>query len=102
MSLTEAPPAPKTSAPGQYLGYSLQQLRLCHYLLCGKGDYQVSFEYLDDVGIHMPDGKIILEQCKSVKSTNAISDRALDRWKSFGIWADLCKDTKVQPVTTTF
>ena len=102
MSLTDAPTAPKTSAPGQYLGYSLQLLRLCHHLLRGKGDYQVSFEYLDDVAVHTPDGKTLLEQCKSVKSANAISDRAVDLWKTFGNWADLCSANKVVPADTTF
>jgi hypothetical protein len=46
----------KAAAPGQYLGYSLQQLRLCHHLLRTKGDYQVSFEYLDE---HWPDGYFV-------------------------------------------
>jgi hypothetical protein len=33
MSLAELKLPPKSVAPGQYLGFSLQQVRLCHHLL---------------------------------------------------------------------
>ncbi|MCP1768656.1 ABC-three component system protein [Bradyrhizobium japonicum] len=92
----------KTTAPGQYLGYSLQQLRLCHHLLRLKADYQVSLELLDDIAVHTPCGRLLLEQCKSVSSTNAVADRAIDLWKTFANWADLCKQKKINAAETDF
>jgi hypothetical protein len=102
MSQTEAPVLTKAAAPGQYLGYSLQQLRLCHHLLRTKGDYQVSFEFLDDVAVHMPGGRVLLEQCKSVTSGNPVADRAVDLWKTFANWADLAKAKKIDAATSEF
>lgn len=102
MSQSEASVLTKAAAPGQYLGYSLQQLRLCHHLLRTKGDYQVSFEFLDDVAVHMPDGRVLLEQCKSVTSGNPVADRAVDLWKTFANWADLAKTKKIEAATSEF
>ena len=57
--------AVKHAAPGPYLGFALQPVRLCYHLLtCPKGA-QVSLEYLDDVAIHHPDGTLTFEQTKS-------------------------------------
>jgi hypothetical protein len=92
----------KTTAPGQYLGYSLQQLRLCHHLLRKKANYEVSLEFLDDIAVHTPGEPLLLEQCKSVTSTNAIADRAVDLWKTLGNWADLCKEGTVDANETVF
>ncbi|MGJ5119424.1 ABC-three component system protein [Bradyrhizobium oligotrophicum] len=92
----------KTTAPGQYLGYSLQQLRLCYYLLRRKAKYEVSLEFVDDIAVHAPDESLLLEQCKSVTSSNAIADRAVDLWKTFGNWAELCTERTVNPDKTTF
>jgi len=102
MSEAETLSPTKAAAPGQYLGYSLQQLRLCHHLLRAKGDYQVSFEFLDDVAIHTLDGRVSLEQCKSATSGNPVGDRAVDLWKAFANWADLAKDGKIDVATTEF
>lgn len=102
MSEAETLSPTKAAAPGQYLGYSLQQLRLCHHLLRTKGDYQVSFEFLDDIAIHMPDGRVALEQCKSATSGNPVGDRAVDLWKTFATWADLAKDGKIDAAKTEF
>jgi hypothetical protein len=102
MSQAEALAITKAVAPGQYLGYSLQQLRLCHHLLRTKGDYEVSFEYLDDVAVHTPDGRVTLEQCKSATSRNPVADRAVDLWKAFANWADLAKDKKIDAAKSEF
>jgi hypothetical protein len=78
----------KHSAPGQYLGFGLQTVRLCYHLLtCGRGA-QVSLEYLDDVAVHRPDGSVVLEQCKSALKQNPIADWAPDLWKAIGNWLD--------------
>ena len=102
MSLLELEKPLKTAAAGQYLGYSLQQLRLCHHLLKAPDGDTVSLEYLDDVAIHRSDGTLLLEQSKSALSGNPAADRAEDLWKSFANWADLCVAGTVDPKTTEF
>jgi len=92
----------KTAAAGQYLGYSLQQLRLCHHLLKAPDGDTVSLEYLDDVAVHRSDGTLLLEQSKSALSGNPAADRAEDLWKSFANWADLCVAKTIDPKTTDF
>lgn len=102
MSLLEIEKPLKTTAAGQYLGYSLQQLRLCHHLLKAPDGDTVSLEYLDDIGVHRADGTLLLEQCKSALTGNPVADRAEDLWKSFANWSDLCASGKIDPSTTDF
>jgi hypothetical protein len=92
----------RTAAPGQYLGYSLQQVRLCHHLLRVPDDHSVSLEYLDDVAIHRSDGSVLLEQSKSTLTSNPISDRSEGLWKSFANWADSVVEKTVNATTTDF
>jgi hypothetical protein len=74
------------AAPGQYLGYALQPVRMCARLaLADDGDH-VSMEQVDDVAVHMANGCLILEQTKSALSHNPISDWATDLWKTFANW----------------
>src|SRR5438046_1147217 len=70
------------SAAGQYLGFALQPVRLCHYLLTTIEGTEVSLEHADDVAVHYPDGTTLLEQCKSALSQNPVSDWARDLWKT--------------------
>lgn len=80
--------AAKHAAPGPYLGFALQAVRLCYHLLtCPKGA-QVSLEYLDDVAVHYADGTITLEQTKSATKQNPLSDWAPDLWKTLVNWLD--------------
>jgi hypothetical protein len=102
MSLLELEKPLKTAAAGQYLGYSLQQLRLCHHLLKAPDGDTVSLEYLDDVAVHRSDGTLLLEQSKSALSGNPAADRSEDLWKSFANWADLCVAKTINPKTTDF
>jgi hypothetical protein len=102
MSQVQTQSTRKTTAPGQYLGYSLQQLRLCHHLLRKKADYEVSLEFLDDIAVHTPGEHLLLEQCKSVSSSNAIADRAVDLWKTFANWADLAAEGSIDADETDF
>jgi hypothetical protein len=102
MSLVELEPLPKTAAPGQYLGYSLQQTRFTHHLLRVPDEQVVSLEYLDDVAVHRTDGSLLLEQCKSALARNPTSDRSEDLWKTFANWADLCADETIDASTTDF
>ncbi|MBP30473.1 MAG: hypothetical protein CMH16_14390 [Methylobacterium sp.] len=66
------------AAPGRYLGFALQPVRLCHHLLTALPEALVSLEHLDDVAVHYPDGCVLLEQCKSAPTRNPVSDRAAD------------------------
>ncbi|MGO3930629.1 ABC-three component system protein [Rhodopseudomonas pseudopalustris] len=102
MSLLEVEKHLKTTAVGQYLGYSLQQLRLCHHLLKAPDGDTISLEYLDDIGVHRANGTLLLEQCKSAPTGNPVADRAEDLWKSFANWSDLCASQKIDPNTTDF
>lgn len=93
---------PKTSVPGQYLGYALQPVRLCFHLLDAPVDAQVSLEHLDDVAVHYADGTHLLEQTKSALSGNPASDRSVELWKAMANWADLCVAGTVDGASTRF
>jgi hypothetical protein len=92
----------KHSAPGQYLGYALQPVRLFYHLLtCPKGA-RVSLELLDDVAVHYPDGNLLLEQTKSALKQNPISDWADDLWKAFKNWLTMVDAGECLAQTTRF
>ncbi|PKB20195.1 ABC-three component system protein [Janthinobacterium sp. 64] len=78
----------KHNAPGQYLGYTLQPVRLFYHLLSAPKGAQVSLEYVDDVAVHYADGTLLLEQTKSAISHNPLSNWAVDLWKTIGNWID--------------
>lgn len=77
---------PKHAAPGQYLGYAIQPVRLCLHLLTCPPKAKVSLEYLDDVAVHYADGSVLLEQTKSALSQNPLADWATDLWKCIANW----------------
>jgi hypothetical protein len=78
----------KHAAPGPYLGFALQPVRLCfHLLTCPKGT-KVSLEHLDDVAIHYPDGTVALEQTKSALKQNPLTDWSDEFWKALANWLD--------------
>ncbi|TAT84806.1 ABC-three component system protein [Rhizobium ruizarguesonis] len=102
MTVAELEKPLKTSAAGQYLGFSLQQLRLAYHLFRIPDDDLASLEYLDDVAVHRADGSIVLEQCKSALSGNPAADRSADLWKTFANWGKLCHDGIVDKARTDF
>jgi hypothetical protein len=87
----------KHAAPGQYLGFALQPVRLCYHLLTCPDGARVSLEHVDDVGVHAVDGSTIVEQAKSALSQNPVSDWADDFWKCLANWLD-CVEENVYPV----
>jgi hypothetical protein len=92
----------KYSAPGQYLGYALQPVRLCYHLLnCPAGAF-VSLEHTDDVSVHYADGHQILEQTKSALKQNPISDWADDLWKTIANWLTGIKGGDVDAASSEF
>ncbi|TPE59746.1 hypothetical protein FJQ54_12470 [Sandaracinobacter neustonicus] len=102
MSLVELEKPLKTSAAGQYLGFSLQQLRACFHLFSAADGDSVSLEGLDDVAVHRADGSLLLEQDKSTLTGNPAADKAVDLWKTFANWATLCTDKMIDPAKTDF
>ncbi|WP_374470337.1 ABC-three component system protein [Phenylobacterium sp.] len=91
MSAVELKP-PKSAAPGPYLGFSLQSVRLCHHLFKASDGDVVGIEAEDDVTVYRANGDLVLEQCKSALASNPISDRAEALWNTFANWADRCKE----------
>lgn len=92
----------KHSAPGPYLGFALQPVRLCYHLLNSLDNASVSLEVLDDIAVHSADGGLLLEQCKSALSHNALSDWSEDLWKTLANWLDLLSSGKVDLSKTLF
>src|SRR3954471_4406038 len=93
---------PKSSVPGQYLGYALQPVRLCFHLFDAPTGALVSLEFLEDVAVHYPDGALLLEQSKSALSGNPAGDRSAELWKALGNWAELCVSGGVSASTSVF
>lgn len=102
MTLVELEKPSKSAAAGQYLGFSLQQLRACFHLFSAPDGDSVSLEYLDDVAVHRADGSLLLEQDKSALTGNPVADKAVDLWKTFANWATLCTDKTIDPAKTDF
>ena len=89
------------SAPGPYLGFALQPVRLCYHLLNGEDVDVVSIETADDIEIATATG-LVLEQTKSALSQNPVSDWADDLWKTFYNWITQIKTGQIVPAFTTF
>src|SRR5271165_6578131 len=84
------------------LGFSLQATRFLVRLLQASPVEVICLEVFDDIGVERADGSKIAEQNKTNRSHNPLSDRAVDPWKTFGIWNDarLCGD--LDPHNTSF
>ena len=78
----------KHNAPGQYLGFALQPLRMFYHLLTAPKDASVSLELVDDVAVHYANGEVLVEQTKSALSHNPLSNWAVDLWKTIANWID--------------
>lgn len=59
-------------------------------------------EHVDDIAIHGPDGKLVLEQCKSALKSNPLADGSVELWKTFATWASLCQGFQINAENTTF
>jgi hypothetical protein len=92
----------KHAAAGPYLGFALQPVRLCYYLLSSPRGASVSLEYLDDVAVHYADGTLLLEQCKSALAHNPISDWSDDLWKTVANWLDAVETLKIDGAKASF
>ena len=92
----------RATAPGQYLGYGLQSVRLCFHLLNGDPDGTASIEHLDDVALKNSDNTVLLEQTKSALRQNPISDWSEDLWKTLANWIHNIRSGIVDPTSTRF
>jgi hypothetical protein len=100
---TETVEKPKsTAAPGPYMGFALQPVRLSYHLLRENDDVLVGLEYFDDVSVHYVDGHVVLEQSKNSIVGKPITDKSLDLWKSLANWADTCQLRALNPGNVTF
>jgi hypothetical protein len=94
--------AVKHSAPGQYLGFALQPVRLCYHLLTCPDGADVSLEHLDDIAVHYPNGSVLVEQAKSALTYNALSDWSEDLWKTIANWLEAVRSGALDAKRTTF
>jgi hypothetical protein len=102
VSETVPPKRPKHAAPGQYLGFALQPVRLCYHLLTCPPKAKASLEYLDDVAVHYANGATLLEQAKSALKQNPVSDWANDFWKCLANWLSSIRSGTIPAESTQF
>ena len=95
-------PSPKSTAPGQYLGYALQPVRLCYHLLSCQNGANVSIEQIDDIAVTNPDGTVLLEQDKSALKQNPVADWSVDLWTTFSNWSTMAQSGSIDPQHTSF
>lgn len=91
-----------TQVPHQFLGYSLQVQRVLARLLISSPEAIVSLEVIDDVGVEFSDGTSLVEQGKKFSSSNPVSDRSENLWKTFSNWVMAVVDGALDPNKTTF
>src|SRR5215470_13727657 len=73
--------------PAQYLGYSLQPIRMLQILLGAPPGSFVTLEVFEDVGVQI-NGQRIASQVKSGLVKNPLSDRSCELWKTLANWCD--------------
>lgn len=91
-----------STAPGQYLGYSLQTTRCLSRLLAGEVGSYISVEVFEDVGVVSSDGSKIAEQDKSALSGNPVADRSVDLWKTLANWVRSIQTGGLDVIKTRF
>ncbi len=76
----------RAHAPGQYLGWSLQETRFVQTLLEARPGTTVTLEVFEDVGSETRTGQRRAVQTKSALTQNPIADHSVDLWKTFANW----------------
>jgi hypothetical protein len=96
--------AKKTSphVPEQFRGFSLQPTRMALLLLKAPEGSFVSLEKIDDVALETADGNMLAVQTKDTESTNPVSDRSPQMWKTFANWSRDVREKKLDATRTTF
>ena len=92
----------KTHAVGQMQGY-LRQVQQMFSELISLDEVTVSIEALDDVAVQIDDGSVIVEQMKSVTSSdNPTTDRSSVFWKTIYNWLQYIKNGDLSANTDVF
>lgn len=90
------------TAAGQLLGYQLQlQRALVHLLQSGRGS-SVSVEVTGDVAVMLGNGGKLEEEDKSSLSSNPVTNKSTDLWKTFYNWIDALNDGSINFEETKF
>jgi hypothetical protein len=90
------------AAPGQYLGYGLQTVRMCVRLLQADSSDHVSIEQFDDVAVRRQNGRFLLEQSKSALTQNPVADWSTELWKTFANWLGTTARLGLDPAETDY
>jgi hypothetical protein len=89
-------------APGQALGYLLQETLLTHRLLSAlPGDF-LSLELLEDVAVHQAGAAQELIQSTSTAGNNPVADRDPKLWKTLYNWITTVRQLKLDPARVRF
>lgn len=89
-------------APGQRLGYAVQDTRLLDRLLDAERGEVLSIEVLGDVASEKPDGLVLVEEDKSTLGQNPVGNRAAGLWKSLANWVVAVRDGTLKCDKTLF
>ena len=90
------------NAPGQLLGYSLQFTRLTQLLLEKGVNWVLSLECLGDVAGSGDTGQLYTEEDKSSHTSNPVTDRSRDLWKTFHNWLASVERGEIRSSGTSF
>ena len=89
-------------APGQHLGYTLQETLLTHRLMDASPGSQLSLEVIEDLAVSSPDAPVEVIQVKSALVTNPIADRSVQLWKTLSNWLQLVNEGVLDLERTKF
>lgn len=89
-------------APGQALGYMLQETVLTHRLLSALPGALLSLEVLEDVAVHQAGAPQELIQSTSTTSNNPVADRDPKLWKTLYNWITTTRLLKLDPTHIRF
>jgi hypothetical protein len=91
-----------SAAPGQALGFYLQETVLTHRLLSAQpGDY-LSLELMEDVAVHKSTGTLEFIQSTSTAGNNPIADRDPKVWKTLLNWIVTIRELQLDPARVRF
>jgi hypothetical protein len=89
-------------APGQALGYLLQETLLTHRLLSALPGQFLSLELLEDVAVHHTGGAKELIQSTSTAGNNPVADRDPKLWKTLYNWITTIQLLHLDPTQIRF
>jgi hypothetical protein len=89
-------------APGQALGYLLQETLLTHRLLSALPGQLLSLELLEDVAVHHAGSPQELIQSTSTAGNNPVADRDPKLWKTLYNWIITIQLLKLDPANIRF